>query len=834
MKNSDKKFTLVQAKPYLFLLLFFVAIFFIFRFSRTLVPESSYARLIYQSHQIADGRLYIETDKGTFRISLPQPDVAEVIFHNQELPFIDSSHAVLSSVHFTSVNFTSDDRQIIFGSKEMQVVIDKSPLRFTYVNVADTLLTSYRPFFDHDTLRGFSFTLQPDEHFYGAGFRTTAFDLRDQHLELYNQAHYGYSLDAPNLNFSVPFVVSSAGYGLLFDNPEKGILDLDKMQANVLTFTSIGGRMAYYVIGGANTDSILKNYHQLTGFQPMPPRWALGYIQSRFGYESEAEARQMVSRMLAEGYPLDAVVIDLYWFGAGVHDSFYMGNLDWYTKKWPEPDKMIADFDKQGIKTILITEPYVLPESRYFDTLSQAGMLGKNPDGSTMILDKFWFGPGGLFDIFQPRMQQWFWEKYQRQTEMGVAGWWGDLGEPENHPDNMQHVTGNALQVHNIYGHYWHKMLAENNAKYYPEVRLFNLNRSGFAGSQRYSLYPWSGDVARSWQGLQAQPRAVLGMAMSGFPYMHSDLGGFAVGQEDAELYLRWLQYGVFNPIYRVHGDPHAPVEPYAYPDSIQEILHRFIDLRYRLLPYNYSLAWLNSTQGIPVTKPLFAEELYYEALSGVTNTYLWGNDILVAPILEPGQTHRRLYLPKGVWFDFFNDEKLFGSRWINQPVTLQTIPVFVRGGAFIPMTEPITNTKDYSSQHLTLHYYHTTEVPVSTFTMYEDDGITRNAFAKNQYELLNFRSHAAEDILLMTLKREIAGTYPDMPAKRNITLVVHGMETAPERIMAGSTSIQPVTSLKSLQSDATPGYWYDAAQNQVVITLLWDMDKILVQIHGI
>lgn len=833
MKNSDNKFKLVQAKPYLFLLLFFIVIFFIFRFSRSLVPESGYARLIYQSHQITDGRLYIKTDKGTFRISLPKPEVAEVIFYNQKLPFIDSSSAVLPTNAATSVNFASDDRQLVYGSKEMQVVIDKSPLRFAFVSVADTVLKSYRPFFDHDTLRGFSFKLDADEHIYGAGFRTTDLDLRDQHLELYNQAHYGYSTNAPNLNFSVPFVVSSAGYGLLFDNPEKGILDIDEAQANVMTFGSIGGRMTYYVIGGANTDSILNNYHQLTGYQPMPPRWALGYIQSRFGYESEAELRQMVSRMLAEGYPLDAVVVDLYWFGAGVHDSFYMGNLDWYAKKWPEPEKMIADLANRGIQTILITEPYVLPESRYFDTLSQTGMLGKNPDGSTMILDKFWFGPGGLFDIFQPRMQQWFWEKYHRQIDIGVAGWWGDLGEPENHPDSMQHVVGNATQVHNIYAHYWHKMLAENYEKYYPEVRLFNLNRAGFAGSQRYSIYPWSGDVSRSWQGLQAQPRAVLGMAMSGFPYMHSDLGGFAMGEEDAELYLRWLQYGVFNPIYRVHGDTYAPVEPYNYPDSIQKILHQFIDLRYRLMPYNYSLAWLNSTQGIPMTRPLFTEEPYNKALSDISETYLWGNDFLVAPVMEPKQTHRRLYLPKGVWFDFFNDEKLYGSRWINQPVTLQTIPVFVRGGAFIPMTEPITNTKDYSSKNLTLHYYFTPEVPVSAFTMYEDDGKTRNAFAKNQYELLHFRSTAAEDILLITLERDIAGTYKGMPAKRNITLVIHGIETAPERIMGGTTSIQPVTSLKNLQSVTTPAYWYDAANEQIMIKILWDTEKILIQIHG-
>lgn len=817
-----------KIKPYFFLLIFFLAILILFRYSSHFIDTGDSVYNQYVSYHITENRLTIETSLGYLAIRFPADDIAEVEFFESNPA--DTSHAVIIKPDHYPVNFSDGDKSLYFTRDHFAVHIQKQPMMLTFLKGADTLLHESFGYFRNDSLQGFRFGLKENEKIYGAGFRTTPTNRRGQRFELYNQAHYGYSLDAPNLNFSVPFVLSSAHYGLLFDNAQKGFLDIDSTQKNMMEFSSIGGRMAYYVITGDHYDSIMNNYHRLTGYQPMPPRWALGNIQSKFGYRTQQEAEHIVDTMLSAGYPLDALVIDLFWFGEGTHDSFYMGDLEWYKKNWPAPEEMISRFAGKGVKTLLITEPYVLKESIYFDTLSQAGMLGKNHEGDTYILQKFWFGKGGLFDIFQPRMREWFWEKYDDQIKKGVDGWWGDLGEPETHPPEMFHVNGKAEEVHNIYAHTWHKMLYDRYAENYPGVRLFNLNRSGFAGSQRFSIYPWSGDVSRSWQGLQAQTTAVLGMTLSGFPYMHSDLGGFAQGTKDEELYVRWMQYGVFNPVFRPHGDSNAPVEPVFYSAKAQQILKHFIELRYELLPYNYTLAWMNSTKGIPMTRPLFFEEPDNDEIASVDNTYLWGPNLLVAPVLEQGRKKRKLYLPEGIWYDFFTDEKFMGGKWIEKDLTFDEIPVFARGDSFIPMIEPIKNTGEYSSKKLSVHYYVDENKAQADFTMYEDDGKTRNATEKGLYELLRFKAGSFDDFLIFTFGREHRKQYSGKPKIRNITLLVHGLNQKPDAVLINDEKRPVFQSDSSNRTDA--GFiYYNAEKQQLTVNFNWATDKTRTQI---
>ncbi|MCF8364660.1 MAG: DUF5110 domain-containing protein [Bacteroidales bacterium] len=811
-----------KLQPYLFLLIFFVAILLIFRYSGTFVEGSLGSPEIYISHSINNNSLTVKTANGFYDIGFLNDDIAEVNFYNDSVPKIDTSFAVILHADKHPISISNHTNHLSFFRNNFEILIGKKPFRISFIKDGDTLLNQRFGYFDHDTLQGFKFDLTSNEKIYGAGFRTTPTNRRGQRLNLYNQPRYGYSVNAPDLNFSVPFVLSSKGYGLLFDNPQKGLLDIDSTQQNVMEFSSIGGKMAYYVVAGNNYDSILYNYGKLTGFQPMPPRWVLGNIQSRFGYESREEAENVVDEMLKAGFPLDALVIDLYWFGEGVHDSFYMGNLEWYKKNWLSPEDMISRFKKNNVKTVLITEPFILKESKYFDTLSNAGMLGKNADGSTYVIEEFWFGPGGLFDIFQPKMQGWFWKKYKAQIDIGVAGWWGDLGEPETHPAEMFHSIGKAEQVHNIYGHYWHKMLWDRYAEEYPDVRLFNLNRSGFAGSQRYSIFPWSGDVSRSWQGLQAQPTAVMGMTLSGFSYMHSDLGGFAGGEKDEEMYVRWLQYGTFNPVFRVHGDFRVPVEPYQYSPKAQEILKKFINLRYQMLPYNYTLAWQNTTRGTPLTRPLFFVEPNNEEISGIDNTYLWGQNILVAPVLEKGRTTRKIYLPEGTWYDLFTDEKYKGGRWIEMPVTIESIPVFARGGSFIPMSEAIQNTEEYSSENLIIHYYLDADAEKSEFTMYEDDGKTNDAIKKGMFELLIFKAARFGDLHVFSFSRDIQGAYEGRPQQRNIELVMHGIENPPAFVMLGDKKINVVNSVYSFPKIHANSANFDSIENLLTIRFEW------------
>lgn len=820
-----------KIQVYIYLLIFFMAIFAIFRYSSTFVEGSLGSGDIYLSHKIENNKLTVKSANGFYEVCFLNDNMAQVDFYNDSIPKADTSQAIILREDKQQISFENKANQLSFYRSGFEIVVSKEPLSFMFIKNADTLLSTYNGFFDHDTLKGFRFKLDENEKIYGAGFRTTPTNRRGQQFNLYNRPQYGYSLNAADLNFSVPFVISSEGYGLFFDNHQKGLLDIDSTMQNVMEFSSMGGKMSYVVLAGGNPDSILCNYGRLTGFQPMPPRWALGNIQSRFGYETQEEAEEVVDKMLEAGFPLDALVIDLYWFGEGVHDSFYMGNLEWHKKNWPAPGEMIARFKKKNVKTVLITEPYILNESKYFDSLSNAGMLGKTADGETYLIEGFWFGPGGLFDIFQPGMQDWFWKKYTDQIEIGIDGWWGDLGEPETHPSAMYHVNGKADEVHNIYGHYWHKMLYDRYAKEYPDVRLFNLNRSGFAGSQRYSIFPWSGDVSRSWEGLQAQPTAVLGMTLSGFSYMHSDLGGFAMGEKDEELYVRWLQYGTFNPVYRVHGDFRAPVEPYLYSDTAQDILRQFIKLRYAMLPYNYTLAWQNSTTGAPLTRPLFFEEPGNEDIAGMADTYLWGPNLLVAPVLEKGQKSEQIYLPKGTWFDFFSHKKYIGGRWIEKPVDFETIPVFARGGSFIPMVEPVQNTEAYRSDKLIIHCYLDENVETTEFTMYEDDGSTKDAQQKGLYELLNFRARNLDDLLLLDFSRDVKGHYDGMPDSRQIELVIHGVEKKPANILHGNQFIpltpNPLSYTTSRESVAA--YFED--KSLLKINVRWKADGMQLQI---
>ncbi len=809
-----------KLQPYLFLLIFLVAIYLIFKYAGTFVEGSLGSPDIYLSHSINDNRLTVKTANGFYDITFVNDDIAALCFYNDSIPKTDTSFAVILEADDHPISFNNHPDHLSFIRNNFEVLIGKKPFTISYIKSGDTLLNEPYGFFDHDTLKGFRFKITEDEKIYGAGFRTTPTNRRGQRFKLYNQPRYGYSLNAPDLNFSVPFVLSSERYGLLFDNAQKGFLDIESTRQNMMEFSSIGGKMAYYVITGNSYDSILNNYGKLTGFQPMPARWVLGNIQSRFGYETQAEAEEVVDKMLEAGFPLDALVIDLYWFGEGVHDSFYMGNLEWYKKNWPAPEEMISRFKKKNIKTVLITEPFVMKESKHYNELSKKGLLGKTNTDSTYLIEEFWFGPSALLDIFKPAAQDWFWGKYKDQIDIGVTGWWGDLGEPETHPAAMVHVNGTAEEVHNIYGHYWHKMLWDRYAEDYPDVRLFNLNRSGFAGSQRYSIYPWSGDVSRSWEGLQAQPTAVLGMTLSGFSYMHSDLGGFAMGEKDEEMYVRWLQYGTFNPVFRVHGDFRIPVEPYHYSPEAQKILKKFIRLRYQMLPYNYTLAWQNTTKGAPLTRPLFFEEPNNEEISGIDDTYLWGPNILVAPVLEKGQTVRKLYLPKGIWYDLFSDAKFEGGQWIKKPVTIKSIPAYARGGSFIPMIEPIQNTEAYSSENLIIHYYMDNEIKESEFTMYEDDGKTKDAISKNLYELLEFKARSFDDLLMFSFGRDVKGGYEAMPESRNIELIIHGMKQQIVGVQIDNVSKIGAQFLK-----------YDTATGIMRIKFDWDTPKTMVQI---
>jgi len=621
--------------------------------------------------------------------------------------------------------------------------------------------------------RGFRIRLQPGEKIYGGGERALPLNRRGYRLPLYNNPWYGYSNGADALNFSVPFFTSSAGYGVFFDNGSKGYADLGRTEPDVLEAGFVSGELTVYILSGRTPADLLSAYYRLTGTQPLPPRWALGNYMSRFGYTSEAQTRSIAAQMRAAGIPFDAVIFDLFWFGDSIKNT--LGNLDWVNReKWPDPKGMISRFSQEGVQSVLIAEPFILKGTRQYQ--SSLPFHATDSAGRPFTLQDFYFGYGGLLDIFRKDAGNWIWDThYRKQIANGVHAWWTDLGEPEKHPAAILHNLRDqgvqrkmgAEEVHNLYGHYWNRMLDGQYRRHYPNRRLFHLNRSGFAGSQRYSIFPWSGDVSRSWSGLQVQLPLMLGMSMSGIPYIHADAGGFAGGEGDAELYVRWLQYAVYTPVFRPHGtalfgvDPNTfnfPSEPALIDSPYRGMAREAVYQRYRLLPYNYTLAWRHTRYREPLVAPLYYHFPADTGTANIQDQFMWGNQLLVAPILEKGLRERKVYLPAGTWYPLQNGGSISGGQWIQAVAGLHETPVYVKGGSFLPLYLPDTlanaNAGAYQGEGLTVLYY--PSPAASEYVLYEDDGISRNS----KPEQLTFRAVRSGNRLKITIRTDQPGRY--------------------------------------------------------------------------
>ena len=678
--------------------------------------------------------------------------------------------------------------------------------------------------FDSGDVRGLRIALDSGSTWYGGGERSLPMNRYGQRIPFYNNPHYGYSLNAVELNYSVPLLMSPGRYGLLFDNPAKGYADIGRANPRMLEVGFAGGRVDVYVIPGANPDEVLRNYTALTGRQPLPPRWAFGNFVSRFGYRSRQQVEETVARMKAEMFPVDAAIIDIFWFGDSIQGT--LGNLDFVNKKaWPEPEKMLAGFRKQQVNPILVTEPFVLKNTRQF--AASQPHLATDSSGKPFMLTDFYFGYGGLLDLFKPTARQWFWQHYKKWTDLGVAGWWGDLGEPEKHPAGILHDLSSmgakrkmaADEVHNLYGHMWSKMIYENWTKTYPNRRLFYLNRAGYAGSQRYSIFPWTGDVARSWDGLRAQLPILQSMSLSGVPYIHSDAGGFSMtDDDDQELYVRWLQMAAFTPILRPHGTAlgpdltppgviDMPSEPVYKQEPYKNIARTVIHQRYQLLPYHYGLAWEAATMGRPFIRPMTYYGITDSALLQATDQYMYGDAFLVAPVLAKGEKLRNLYLPKVQWYNLENNRLREGGSWIADTTALETMPVYVKAGSFVPHWDEIAyqNTTQYSlARPITIRYY-----PgkfESSYTFFDDAGEGRYAFSdSSKYQLVEFSGASFGSTITLsitprvwpkgTVRRVVLELPVDMvtggilPTNKPITQVlVNGKPVA----MSGGTTTYP------------------------------------------
>ncbi|MEN9700514.1 MAG: hypothetical protein RLZZ301_1712 [Bacteroidota bacterium] len=754
-----------------------------------LVPAQNPTRIFERIAETPTG-CRIEVSDGTYMISSYSDFIFECVFVPKGHSYDSTSHVISlkASTGMMQLN-RQDTGNYLLKRGEAAVMIQISPFQLSYY-YKGKLVSSEAMGFQQKETPQLQFHLEAQEKLMGGGARALGMDRRGYRLQLYNRAHYGYETHSELMNFTMPIVLSDKCYALHFDNPQIGWLDLDSKKENKLTYEVIGGPLRYQVIFSDDWKGLSSSLTALLGRQPMPARWTLGNFASRFGYHSASEAANVVSEFRNQQIPLDAIIFDLYWFGKDIQGT--LGNFEFYKDSFPDAQNMIAEFRNQDVKTVLITEPFVLTTSKKWQEAERLKILATDTLGKAYRYD-FYFGNTGLIDLYNPASRTWFWDIYKDLHGYGVAGFWGDLGEPEVHPTKLKHGSKWADEVHNIYGHDWARLLYDGYRTTYPTERPFILMRAGYSGSQQFGMVPWSGDVNRTWGGLKPQMEISLQMGLQGMAYMHSDLGGFAGANNDPELYVRWLQYGVFQPVFRPHAQQEVASEAIFKDEKTKALAKAAIELRYQLLPYNYSIAYENHQTGVPLMRPLFMEFPKASWSFDQTDAYMWGPFIYVHAITDsmrstPENTIQTQLPTETNWFDFYSGKFVGpsttknpeGFRNMTSQKTLDQLPVYVRAGAFIPMSPIIQSTEKYRDTAVVLHVYAAPNSESTVFDWYEDDGLTFGADTLGLSKLLHCTAKQDNTETKLSFQAS-AGTKIWDPAFHFI-LVVHCAE-APSKL---------------------------------------------------
>ena len=717
----------------------------------------------------ADGTVTITGETGSKLMITPYaPDIVKIFTlpaslanANDESARERRSISVVATPNASYSTSESDSEYLVNVADGVTVSVDKANCFVTFRYGSDVVLRENGGLINNPGNRTVKFAAMGDEGFYGAGYNGKYTNIEGKSWKMYNKQTGGWNAtwSAPH-NICIPYYLSTNGYGVLFDDHYIDAEMTPSANNGSSYSTKSANPIAYYFVGGGSMEKAMQNYHLLTGHQPLPPFWALGYITSRYGYHSSNEAENVVRRIKDESkLPLDGIVFDLYWQGSSPAG---MGNLEWYTNNFPNPTQMLADFKNQNVNTICITEPFFTSDaSTNYNNLKNNGYLADEKVGDMTWLTN---NPVGLIDASNENAMKWMGEFYKRHTRNGMAGWWLDLGEPERHFfNNCHHAGGSCQQIHNEFGALWIESVYKALTEEAPNMRHMLLPRSGTAGMQRYSTFPWTGDIERSWDGLQAQVPALINGSMSGIGYLGSDIGGFCNSKyEGDDLYLRWVQLGVFYPVMRTHAQESLNPEPYNRP-SILDKVRKAINLRYAYLPYSYTRAYLNTRYGSPMARPAnFADE-DKSVLANCKDAYLWGPDIYVAPVVT-GSTSRNITFPDGDWLDMNDFSTIYqGHQKVSYNAPLEVLPRFMRRGAFVPRyrQDTFTSTAEIDKRMVTIDYFPSWQDVHDSGMIYDDDRSSADNIAKGNYVITNFEgwgTNGAGGSLTVMIKREGKG----------------------------------------------------------------------------
>lgn len=662
--------------------------------------------------------------------------------------------------------------------------------------------------------------LDPGERIYGLGERTGALDrvggtYTCWNTDAYEDAHGGWGPTADPLYQCIPFYVSlrsGRATGVFTDVTWRSETDVGAADPNTLSFTTEpGDTLDQYVIAGPSFGEVLDRYTALTGRPALPPRWALGFHQSRWGWADEGVVRDVVDGFRARDLPLDAVWLDIQHM-----DGFR--SYTWDPVNFPDPGGLVADLAADGVRAVAIVDPALKVDPDwdvYAEGVADGHFL---MDGDAPWVGEVWPGDSVFPDFSRPETRAWWGGLAEADLGHGLAGLWLDMNEPAEFslgtvPDSLpadgDGVATTMAEVHNVYALLEAQATWEGWRALAPEDRPFLITRAGYAGIQRYAG-AWTGDAPSTWDSLATTLPMLLGMGTSGEPLVGSDVGGYS-GGATAELYARWMQVGVFSPFFRAHLVQGAADQyPWSFGQEVLDITRGALELRASLVPYLYSLAWEAHLTGAPILRPLVWAYPDDADAAAIGDQALLGDALLVAPVLAEGATSRSVYLPEGRWYEFTTGVAFDGPTTLTRAdLPLAALPIFVREGAIVPRG-PVDGGAAAAPDPLTLELW--PAEGATTFTLHEDDGLTYGgASAATTYTLVGDDGGAS-------LSAARAGGYD--PGARTLHVRIRRVDHAPTAVTLDGAALTELDAPRDVASARTTGWWWDPVDLSLWVVL--------------
>ncbi|UCZ52016.1 glycoside hydrolase family 31 protein [Bacillus shivajii] len=733
-------------------------------------------------------RLMFKCEHGFVNVEFNTSSIVRIVMNPKTRPKMKTSPAVVKERDSVSYRVNETNEGLTVQSDELTLQIEKHPFRIKVSNNNGKTLVN-------ETIKGLGSSatgevvcfkdMDKNDHFYGFGEKTGFLDKKGDKLTMWNSDVYApHNPETDPLYQSIPFFMTlrdEFAFGTFFDNTGKTFFDM-RDQEGTYEFRGESGQLDYYIFAGPTMKEVLKQYTSLTGKMPLPPKWALGYHQSRYSYETEEEVRELVHNFLEKEIPVDAIYLDIHYM-----DGYRVFTFD--NDRYPNPKKLIQDLRDQGIRVVPIVDPGVKEDPEYdiYKEGVKNDFFCKYIEGNIYFGD-VWPGNSAFPDFTNEYVRNWWGEKHRFYSDLGIEGIWNDMNEPavfnetktmdtkvmhDNEGDPKTH-----RELHNLYGLMMGEATYEGMKKQLDGKRTFLLTRAGYAGVQRYGSV-WTGDNRSFWEHLHLALPMCMNLGLSGVAFCGPDVGGFA-HDSNGQLLARWTQFGTFTPYFRNHSAiGTARQEPWSFGEDIEEIVKNYIQLRYVWMPQLYRLFKEAHETGVPVMRPLVLEYPEDKKTFNLCDQFMIGENVIVAPIMTPDTEHRVVYLPEGNWIDYWTEERLTGGEHHLVHADIETLPIFIKENSAVAHGAIKTST-DQQEENYQIHLYKASKGK-ATYNVYEDDGKTFEYETGNVYENeLTFTYN--DNFLEVTTNRK--GRYtPDWKA---FTLVIHGKDQLEKVLLDG------------------------------------------------